>query len=103
MCRGMWMEVYAFGNDAFYPKRNVVRFTKKVDRNINKQNFDIVRWPILQGNIKSLKKTDLKLQEPVSISLSKINLDNIGTLNITFMNMCFNSLGFLTHDTHILI
>ena len=99
--RGQWMQVVTSGEDAFNPGRDNVTFKTNLTKNINKQKFEIVRWPHLCGKILQLDVNNLKEYEPVSVSLSKINLDNIGSLNISFINMCFNSLGFLTHDTHV--
>ena len=82
VCRGQWLEVGTFADDAFYPEgyRDSIRFKSDVKQNINKQNFDIIRWPSLQGNIVVLEKNNLILDEPVSILLNKINLENIGIL-----------------------
>lgn len=30
--------------------------------------------------------------------LNKIDNDDVGMLNVSFRNACFNVLGFLTHD-----
>ena len=102
--RGQWLEVYAFGDDAFYKEgtHDSIRFTRDVSKNINKQKFEIMKWPILQGKIVELEKNFIDLHESVSIVLNKINDQNIGILKISYRNACFNSLGFLTHDTHMI-
>lgn len=48
LCRGQWMEVLVFGGDAFYTEgaHDIVRFTKNFTKNINKQKYDIMKWPI---------------------------------------------------------
>ena len=104
VCRGQWHEVFAVSDDAFYPEglRNCVRFTHDAQRNINKQRFDIIRWPKLQGKILMISKNNLNLHESVCIKLNKINSENIGTLQLSFRNACFNSLGYLTHDTYVI-
>ena len=103
ICHGKWMQVYAFGDDAFYPEgyHDSIRFTTDIERNANKQKFEIVRWPCLNGKIAIVKKSDMSLHQAVTIALRNIDLTNIGQLKITFQNACFNSLGFMTHDTHI--
>lgn len=101
--RGQWMEVYAYGDDAFYREgtHNSIRFKQDVSKNINKQKFDIMKWPIVQGKIVELDANVIDSHEFVSIVLNKINDQNIGNLKIVYRNACFNSLGFLTHDTYI--
>ena len=103
LCRGQWMEVYAFGDDATYHPgvHDIVRFTKDFNKNINKQKYEIIKWPKLQGRIMELNENEIDLHEPVSVTLNNITERNIGSLKITYRNACFNSLGFLTHDTHI--
>ena len=105
VCRGEHKKIYAISEDAFYPEktRNIVRFTSHFTKNANKQPYDIVAEPMLQGKIVNVPMDYLKLHQPVSIVLEKINNFNLGNLNIRFKNACFNCLGFLTHDTHILI
>ena len=105
ICHGKWMQVYAIGDDAFYPTdyHDIVRFKNNIERNANKQKFEVVRWPFLCGKIVNINKSDLLLHQTVSITLNKIDVTNMGRLEMTFQNACFNSLGFMTHDTHIII
>ena len=65
--RGQWLEVYAFGDDAFYKEgtHDSIRFTRDVSKNINKQKFEIMKWPILQGKIVELEKNFIDLHESV--------------------------------------
>ena len=62
-----------------------------------------MKWPTLQGIVIDFNHTDIKLNEPVSVTLSNINEHDIGCMKISYRNACFNSYGFLTHDTHILL
>ena len=102
--RGEYYEVFAHTEDAFSPigTKEVVRFRTNAKKNVNNQRFEIVRWPSLQGKILKLPSSSVKLDTPVSIELEKINELNIGTLKIKYKNACFNSMGFLTHDSHVL-
>ena len=70
---------------------------------VNKQKYEIMKWPTLQGSLVELNQKDIELNKSVSVILSKINLNNLGVLKISYRNACFNSFGFLTHDTHILL
>ena len=93
----------AVAEDAFFPegRRECVRFTNNFTRNINKQPFDVIRFPELQGVILQIPNINLEVYESVTIQLDKINENNVGLLKVTYRNACFNSLGFCTHDTHI--
>ena len=84
LCRGQWMEVYAFGDDAFYREgvHDSVRFRKNVTKNCNKQKYDIMKWPALQGKVVELNESDIGLHEAVSVTLTKINQQNLGSLKI---------------------
>jgi len=103
-CRGQTLEVFAISDDAFYPEgsRNSLRFTKDLTKNINRQKFDIIKWPVLQGKIVNFNMRDVDVHEPMSFMLSKISDISVGTLKISYQNACFNSFGFLTHDTHLI-
>ena len=107
-CRGQYMQVMGFGDDTFYQPgvHDTVRFVHDLKRNINKQKFDIVRFPKLIGQVVKIEDDGndvVKIEDPVSISLKKPNKNRVGTVNISYRNACFNKLGFLTHDTHIFL
>ena len=53
-------------------------------KNVNKQPLDIVHWLVLQGKIVDLCTEYVCSQETVSVVLSKINLQTIGTLKMSF-------------------
>ena len=103
--RGEWKEVFAVGKDCFYNLQEVdqVRFKENFKRNILAETpFDVVKMPKLQGKIVIVKEDHIKYRDPVSTVLEKVDSNNIGTLNISFKNACFNSLGFMTHDTYVI-
>ena len=79
--------------------RNSIRFKKDIENNVNKQKFYIGKVTVVQGLVLVVTKNILTNQKPVSMYLSKIDEDDIGSITIGFRNACFNSLGFLTHDT----
>ena len=99
--RGQYLEVYAVSVDFNSDQRNVVRFKNDLKRNVNKQKFSLARIPVIYGLIIDVPKIHTKEEKFVSVTLNKIDEDDIGTLNVSFRNACFNSLGFLTHDTAI--
>ena len=108
VCRGQYMQVLAFGDDAFYRpgEHDSIRFVNDLKRNINNQRFEIVRYPKLVGQIIKIENdgTDLvKIEEPVAVCFKKPDKNRVGTVNISYRNACFNKLGFLTHDTHIFL
>uniref|UniRef100_A0A7M5V0I1 Uncharacterized protein n=1 Tax=Clytia hemisphaerica TaxID=252671 RepID=A0A7M5V0I1_9CNID len=83
---------------------NSVRFTSDIIKNANKAPYAIIRQPILRGNIARLPKCAVVEEQNITLVVSDIDRDNFhGTLNITFRNACFNKLGFLTHDTAIMV
>ena len=85
-------------------KLNSVRFTTDIQRNANNAPYGYICRPILQGNIARLLKSAVVEEQNVTMILNNIQSDDFhGTLNITFKNACFNKLGFLTHDTAILV
>ena len=101
LIRGQYLKVYAVSTDFNSDARNVVRFTCDMKGNVNKQKFSIASFPKLHGMIMDIPKVDVKEDKFVSVVLNKIDDDDIGILNVSFRNACFNSLGFLTHDTAI--
>ena len=105
ICRGECKLVYAVAEDAFYPPglRNCVRLKTSFKRNINKQSYSIAKIPTLQGKIMDINKTQLKAHRTVRVMFEKISKENTGTLTVEYQNGCFNSLGFLTHETHIML
>jgi len=105
ICHGQWLEVYAVGEDAFYPPgtRDAIRFKKDSERNANKQKFEILSLPKLQGITITLPIQSAVLHKSVDLQLVGVDCNNMGTLMIYYKNACFNSLGFLTHDTHIFL
>ena len=58
--------------------------------------------PVVQGLSLVVEKHVVADEHPVSICLNKIDDDDIGSITIGFRNACFNSLGFLTHDTAVI-
>lgn len=104
-CRGEIYKVSTVGDDAFFPEgsRDILRLTSDIRKNINRQPFDIIRFPVVQGQIVELDSNSLDVHCSVSMQLTKITENNIGTLKITSKNACFNSFGFLTHDGYILM
>ena len=76
------MEVYRYGDDAFYNRgvHDIVRFRESFTKNINKQKYEIMKWPTLQGRLVKLNQNDIKLNESVSVILSKINRNNLRCL-----------------------
>ena len=105
VCRGEWNTVSSIADDAFFPEgyRNSIRFTKTLKTNVNSQPFEIVKSPQLYGKIMTTKKQYIDRHQDVLIVLENITAENVGNLKITYKNLCFNSLGFMTHDTHVLI
>ena len=99
--RGIYLEVKAFATDFNSVMYNVVGFTKNVHKNINKQKFSIGKMRVVQGRIVDIERQFVLFEKAVSMVLSKIDENDIGTLVISFRNASFNSLGFLTHDTAI--
>ena len=53
------------------------------------------------GVVVDLHEADIELNEAVSRQLTNIDEHDFGCLNFFYRNACFNSFGFLTHDTHI--
>ena len=95
LCRGGLNEVYSVADDAYFPEgfRDSIRFTKDFVKNVNKQPFDIIKSPMLQGKIMNIDKKFIGTFQDISIILDNITLDDIGCLKVTYRNMCFNHGG----------
>ena len=78
-----------------------VRFTTKFEKNSNHSTYGIIKPPVLKGNIAWLDVSELELHRTVEVHLTKLDTDGFGNLNVRFQNACFNSLGFLVHDTAV--
>uniref|UniRef100_A0A7M5XIE2 Uncharacterized protein n=1 Tax=Clytia hemisphaerica TaxID=252671 RepID=A0A7M5XIE2_9CNID len=104
-CRGQYLEIYAFGDDSSYVEgvHDAIRLKKDLTKNINKQKFEIIKWPRLVGQLfcsEDNPNCSVSMQEPVLFNFAqKKKQSNIGSLNIVFKNACFNRLGLLTHDS----
>ena len=96
VCRAEWKEVYCFTDDAFYPegKRDIVRFRMDFNKNINKQPFNIVKIPRLQGKIVDVEMKNVNLHQEVQLRLDGINVENMGNMKVTFKKCMFQQIGF---------
>lgn len=101
--RGQYLKVKGVGIDFNSDARNIVRSKTDFKINVNNQKFFIGKEPVIQGRILKIEHDKIAFEKLVSMSLKKIDEDNIGVLTIAFRNACFNNLGFLTHDTAIQI
>lgn len=89
------------GTDFMSDSRDCITVEEKFKKDHKLQNFKIIKLPILQGWITNVKKTETgssSVYHPVTFSMSSPD-ENIGIVQISFQNFCFNSIGFLTHDT----
>ena len=62
-------------DDAFYSEglRHCFRFTQDdAQRYVNKQRFEVIRWPRFQGKIVIITKGNLNIHESVCIKLNKM-------------------------------
>ena len=101
--RGVYLKLRGVGTSFTSDEKNSLRFTTDAMKNVNKQGFSIAKMPKVQGRIVVIPETAMKLHRPVSIALDKIDSEDVGNIVVKFQNACFNSLGFLTHDTAIYI
>jgi len=109
VCRGDWFPVELVIDDGFAPlnsnnvsSRSFIRMKTNFKHNHKKQSFDIVSEPAVKGTIITVPKANLKHHEPTTVTFNAVNQHDFGNVKISFKNACFNSCGFLTHDTHIL-
>ena len=86
----------------FLQIKETVRFSKPFRRNINNQKYHLAKNPFLYGKVFNVEKGMIKEHKSVNVFLDKIS-DYIGTLKVQYQNASFNSMGMLTHETHILL
>lgn len=115
VCNGEEHIIRTVGPNAFYREgtADVVTFTDilvegkwvrdKWVKNGNEKTYHIIRMPFLYGQMREINNEKLESLDNVNIKLNKISSHNVGTVNITYKNACFNPHGFMIHDSHIAI
>jgi len=97
---GEKVEVYAISVDFNSDLNNCVRIKGEFKRNHRPQNFKIKRIRKLQGRTITIDKEMLSSYRPFVLKfINQSKKSSIGTVQIHYHNFCFNSLGYLTHDT----
>ena len=97
--RGEFHEILGIVRDCLNPNQDCVRFSEDFKKNV--AIYTVLKPPIFYGNMAWIAKEALSSHRPVTLQITKTDIDGFGQLNIQFQNACFNKLGFLVHDTAI--
>lgn len=100
--KGEKVKVSAVSIDFRSDEHNCVRVVGEFKRNHARQAFKIVREPVLQGNVCNVPVNMLNLYNFFSVK-HNIHSDMIGDVCVKYYNVCFNAMGFITHDTAVVL
>ena len=93
------VHVYALGVYFMDDRYNSVRVKKPFKYQHKPQSFKIKRIPTLQGKTLEIDRAKVSIYRTFDFKLKNINKFGIGTTVVSYHNFCFNSVGFMTHDT----
>ena len=96
------VHVYAFGVYFMDDRLNSVRIKEEFKFSHKPQPFKIQRMPTIQGKLVLIPKSKISIYRPCDIKLKNINKFGVGLSIVSYHNFCFNSVGFMTHDTAVM-
>ena len=93
------------GTDFMPDKNDCVTIKDNLKKNHKSQGFKLARISTLQGivttilqrMVTTIPKSNSSVYRPVTLTFTSPS-EEMGHVNISFYNMCFNFVGFMTHD-----